>query len=33
MSRIQIPEPTPEHPEILAPAGDVSCFLAARGRI
>ena len=29
MSRIQIPEPTPEHPEILAPAGDVSCFLAA----
>ena len=29
MSRFEGPEPTPERPEILAPAGDVSCFLAA----
>ena len=29
MSRFDGPEPTPERPEILAPAGDVSCFLAA----
>lgn len=29
MSRLTGNEPTPERPEILAPAGDTSCFLAA----
>ena len=29
MSDIILPAPTPERPEILAPAGDAQCFTAA----
>ncbi|MDO5537740.1 MAG: U32 family peptidase, partial [Desulfovibrionaceae bacterium] len=29
MNRPPLTAPTPEHPEILAPAGDEACFLAA----
>lgn len=29
MSKLELPVPTPQHPEILAPAGDSACFLSA----